>query len=105
MVRELIRLMPESLRETPEVKEMAGYGCGTLMHIVRINATALEYEDYLRDLDFSSSGIRRRWQSGYADTKHTLERRPWETPIDPMVGVAVHDSDAPDSPSSLEKAR
>ena len=105
MVRELIRLMPESLRETPEVKEMAGYGCGTLMHIVRINATPSDHEDYLRDLDFSRSGIQRRWQSGYADTKRTLERRPWETTIDPMVGVAVHDSDAPDSPSSLEKAR
>ncbi len=46
----------------------------------------------------------RRWQSGYADTMRTLERRPWEVPIDPMVGVAVHDSDAPDLPSSLEKA-
>jgi len=105
MVRELVRLMPESLRETPKVKEMAGYGCGTLMHIVRINATPSDHEDYLRDLDFSRSGIQRRWQSGYADTKRTLERRPWETTIDPMVGVAVHDSDAPDSPSSLEKAR
>jgi NTE family protein len=31
----------------------------------------------LRDLDFSRSGIQRRWQSGYADTKRTLERRPW----------------------------
>ncbi len=105
MVRELVRLMPESLRETPEVKEMAGYGCGTLMHIVRINATPLDHEDYLRDLDFSSAGIERRWQSGYADTMRTLDRRPWEAPIDPMVGVAVHDSDAPDSTPSLEKAR
>jgi len=35
----------------------------------------------------------------------TLERRPWEIAIDPIVGVAVHDSDAPDSPSTLEEAR
>jgi len=105
MVRELVRMMPEHLRETPEVKEMAGYGCGTLMHIVRINAQARDNEDYLRDIDFTADGVRRRWQAGYDDTARTLARRPWEVPIDPMAGVAVHDSDAPDSPSSLEKAQ
>jgi NTE family protein len=104
MVRELVRMLPESQRETPEVKEMAGYGCGTLMHIVRINATSLGNEDMLREIDFTTAGIQRRWQAGYEDTMRTLERRPWENPIDPMVGVAVHDSDAPDLPSSLEKA-
>jgi NTE family protein len=105
MVRELVRMMPEALRETPEVKEIAGYGCGTLMHIVRLNAAPLEHEDYLRDLDFSREGIHRRWQAGYADTLRTLERKPWETAIDPMVGVAVYDSDGADTTSSLEKAQ
>ena len=104
MVRELVRMLPENLRESPEIKEMAGYGCGTYMHIVRINATPLKNEDYLREIDFSAEGIQKRWRSGYDDTMRTLDRRPWEVPIDPMVGVAVHDSDAPDLPNSLEKA-
>ena len=104
MVRELVRMLPEDQRNSPEVREMAGYGCGTLMHIVRINATPSKNDDYLREIDFSSEGIQRRWRAGYDDTMRTLERRPWETTIDPMVGVAVHDSDAPDLPNSLEKA-
>ena len=104
MVRELVRMLPEEKRNTPEVKEMAGYGCGTFMHIVRINARPAGNEDMLREIDFTASGIQRRWKAGYEDTMRTLERRPWEVPIDPMVGVAVHDSDAPDLPSSLEKA-
>jgi len=104
MVRELVRMLPENQRNTPEVKEMAGYGCGTFMHIVRINATPHGNEDMLREIDFTTAGIHRRWQAGYEDTMRTLDRRPWEVPIDPMVGVAVHDSDAPDLPSSLEKA-
>jgi NTE family protein len=104
MVRELVRMLPEEQRERPEVKEMAGYGCGTYMHIVRINATPGKNEDYLREIDFSADGIKRRWQAGYYDTLRTLDRRPWEVPIDPTVGVAVHDSDAPDLPSTLEKA-
>ena len=98
IVRELVRMMPEEQRETPAVKEMAGYGCGTFMHIVRLNAPRLDHEDYLRDIDFTSSGIHARWQAGYGDTMRTLERRPWQAPVDPMVGVAVHDLDAPDVP-------
>jgi Patatin phospholipase len=79
-------------RETAAVKEMAGYGCGTLMHIVRLNGPRLD----LRDIDFSSTGIHARWEAGYADTMRVLERRPWEAPIDPMMGVAVHDLRAAD---------
>jgi NTE family protein len=105
MVRELVRMLPESQRETPEVREMAGYGCGTFMHIVRINAAPVGNQDYLREIDFTTEGIQRRWRAGYDGTMRTLERRPWEIAIDPIVGVAVHDSDAPDSPSTLEKAR
>jgi NTE family protein len=100
IVRELVRRMPPDQRETPEVKEMAGYGCGTFMHLVRLNAPRLDHEDHLRDIDFTTSGIHTRWQAGYADTMRILERRPWETPIDPMVGVAVYDSDAPETPKT-----
>ncbi len=91
IVRELVQRMPPEQRDTPEVKEMAGYGCGTFMHVVRLNAPRLDHEDHLRDIDFTSVGIRARWQAGYADTMRTVERRPWEKPIDPMMGVAVHD--------------
>ena len=104
MVRELVRMLPEEKRNTPEVKEMAGYGCGTLMHIIRINATPKGNEDYLREIDYSAEGIQRRWGAGYADTIRSLARKPWEVPVDPMVGVSVHDSDAPDLRPSLQKA-
>ncbi|HUC49470.1 MAG TPA: patatin-like phospholipase family protein [Xanthobacteraceae bacterium] len=98
IVRELVRRMPEAQRDTPEVREMAGYGCGTIMHIVRLNAPRLDHEDHLRDIDFTSAGIHARWQAGYADTMRTVERRPWEKPIDPMMGVAVHDPEAETAP-------
>jgi len=96
IVRELVRRMPAEQRETPEVKEMEGYGCGTLMYIVRLKAPRLESEDHMRDIDFTSVGITARWQAGYADTMRVMKRAPWQRPIDPMMGVAVYDSDAPD---------
>jgi NTE family protein len=74
------------------------------MHIVRINANPHKNDDLLREIDFTTAGISRRWRAGYEDAMRTLERRPWEKPIDPMAGVAVHDSDATDLPNMLEKA-
>jgi NTE family protein len=91
VVRELVRLMPEGQRDTPEVKELAEYGCKTFMHIVRLNAPYIEGEGNSRDFDFTREGIRLRWRAGYDDTSRVLEQRPWEAEVDPMVGVAVHD--------------
>jgi NTE family protein len=97
-------MMPKELRNSPAVKEIARYGCGTFMHIVRINANAHKNDDLLREIDFTTAGIGRRWRAGYEDAMRTLERRPWEKPIDPMAGVAVHDSDAPDLPNKRAAA-
>jgi NTE family protein len=94
IVRELVELIPEAKRKATEIKAMAGYGCGTKMHIIRLNAQRLDGDDTNRDVDFTSTGIAARWQAGYVDTIATLEKRPWETKIDAMTGVAVYDSDA-----------
>ena len=78
-------------RDTPEVKELAAYGCKTLMHIVRLNAPYIAGEGNSRDVDFTRPGIRARWKAGYDDTSRALEERPWEADINPIIGVAVHD--------------
>jgi NTE family protein len=90
IVRELVKLIPEEKRSLPEIKQFAAYGCGTFMHIVRLNGPYLEGEGNSRDIDFTTSGIRRRWKAGYDDTKRALEIKPWEVEVDPMAGVAVH---------------
>lgn len=92
IVRELVKLLPEHERATPKVEDLASYGCGTIMHIVRLIAPRLDGEDHMRDIDFTGAGIAARWQAGYADTRDFLERKPWQVEVDPMVGVVVHDS-------------
>jgi NTE family protein len=100
MVRELVKLVPEEQRNRPEIKEFAAWGCGTFMHIVRLNAPHIEGEGNSRDIDFTAGGIRARWKAGHDDTARALEKRPWENAIDPMAGVAVHDCE----PTILGKA-
>lgn len=94
IISELAKRLPEAERALPEVAEMAGYGCPTRMHIVRLLAPPMPGEDASKDIDFSHAGITARWEAGYRDTKAVLEQRPWDAPFDPMEGVILHEVDA-----------
>jgi NTE family protein len=61
------------------------------MHVARLIAPKIDGEDHTKDIDFTSAGIRARWQAGYNDTKAMLKRAPWNQPVDPIDGVVVHD--------------
>ena len=99
VVRELYDMLPDEQKNSPKAKELAGWGCGTQMHLIEINAEPIDGETNARDFDFSQAAIDARWQAGYADTCRMIERRPWSDPIDPEVGVAVYASDASDVPA------
>jgi NTE family protein len=94
VIRELSKNLSGEKQNSPECRELASWGCGTTMHVVRLLAPALDSEDYLKDIDFSPAGIRARWQAGVDDTLQMIERAPWETPVDPMEGVVVHELSA-----------
>jgi NTE family protein len=93
IIRTLVGMLSEEQRKTLEVQEFAGYGCTSVMHLIEINAEPLDGETNSREYDFSPATIRARWQAGYADTRRTIARRPWDDPVDPTVGVAVYASD------------
>jgi NTE family protein len=92
IVEQLCARLPAAAREDPMVREMAGYGCRTTMHLVRLLAPRLEGEDHTKDIDFSRAGIESRWRAGYADIRRILAARPWEQPVGPLEGVVVHES-------------
>ena len=92
--RELARHLPPKERESAAMKELASWGCGTTMHVVRLLAPGLAGEDHTKDIDFSSSGIRARSAAGYADTSRVITMAPWEGEFDPMEGVILHEARA-----------
>lgn len=94
VVSELVKRIPEQLRQTPEVRSLAEYGCLTRMHVVRLLAPTIGGEDHNKDIDFSPSGIRARSAAGYADTSHVIAMAPWEGEFDPMEGVILHEARA-----------
>ena len=99
VITELVGHMPEQVRAIPEVRDLAGYGCVTRMHIVTLLAPRLENEGHTKDIDFSASGIRMRWDAGYAHTARVLERAPWKNEFDPMEGVILHEPMPADFPA------
>jgi NTE family protein len=92
IIRELAKKLPEATRNSAEARELASWGCGTTMHVVRLIAPAIDGEDHTKDIDFTPGGIRARWQAGYADARRMLKRSPWQRPVDPSEGVIIHDA-------------
>jgi NTE family protein len=91
VIRELAKNLPAGKRRTREFRELAAWGCGTTMHVVRLLAPTLRGEDYMKDLDFSAASIRMRCEAGLADARRMIEHAPWAAPVDPMEGVVVHE--------------
>jgi NTE family protein len=92
VVRELANRIPAEQRDDPVVRDLAEYGCGTQMQLVRFLSPRLEGEDHTKDIDFTRSGIERRWQAGYDHASKVLCQRPWEDPADPLAGIVIHGS-------------
>jgi NTE family protein len=90
VIAELAARLPEAERAGDRVRELAGYGCLTQMHVVALVAPNLPGEDHTKDIDFSGGGIRARWEAGYAQTRTALEQAPWTAPADPLEGVLLH---------------
>ena len=91
VINQLVARLPENERSTDAVRELAGYGCPTRMHVVRLLAPQLECETHTKDIDFSPSGIKQRWDAGHAHTRAVLHRMPWVGEFDPLSGVVVHE--------------
>jgi NTE family protein len=92
IIRELAQQVPAKAAQTSKVRELAGWGCGTTMHVVPLVAPPREGEDQLKDIDFTPSGIRTRLHAGREEVQRILAIAPWRKPVDSMEGVIVHDN-------------
>jgi NTE family protein len=91
VIREMSQQLTAKQAASPEMRELASWGCGTDMHVVSLRAPRIGNEDHTKDIDFSATGIRARWQAGYEDTQRFIALRPWDQPIDPIEGIAIHE--------------
>jgi NTE family protein len=102
VIKQLTAQIPEPERSSSAVRELSSWGCVTQMHIVRLLAPSLANEDHTKDVDFSPSGIRQRWEAGYANTHSAIERAPWVGEFDPLEGVILHEPLRVEQPDSAQ---
>ena len=101
VISQLVQQIPSNLRESEVVKDLAGYGCVTQMHVVRLLAPRIGNENHTKDIDFSSDGIRARRAAGYSAAMLALQQAPWEGNFDPIEGVILHEA-MPEMPLAAE---
>jgi NTE family protein len=92
VISQLVQHIPDDVRKSETVRELAGYGCVTQMHVVRLLAPRLENENHTKDIDFSPSGIGMRRKAGYEATMQALKQAPWQGDFDPIEGVILHEA-------------
>lgn len=91
VVRELSAYVPDHLKNNRDVSALTAHGCPTRMHVVRLLAPPAENDDHTKDVDFSISGIKRRWEAGYQKTTKAIARAPWSEHETAMEGVFLHE--------------
>ncbi len=64
IINQLASKLPDDVRKSAEVRELASYGCFTQMHVVRLLAPRLDNENHTKDVDFTPSGIQRALGGG-----------------------------------------
>ena len=94
IISQLVKKLPDDLRKSADVRELAAYGCPTRMHVVRLLSPRLECENHTKDIDFSPSGIRMRREAGYDATLLALKKAAWQGEFDPLDSVVLHESNA-----------
>ena len=90
-INELEKLLPDSIKETPEAKRLHEFGCVTEMDIVQLIYRPMSPLGAAKDYEFSRGSMTTRWGQGKADTMVTLAAAPWLDPSPPEVGVRVFD--------------
>lgn len=90
VVRELGRRMPDNLRNEEEVRKLLAWGCGTVMHVLPLQAPVIDGEDNTKDLDFTTKGIQARWQAGREFALQKITAAPWNAPFDTVAGIVMH---------------
>jgi NTE family protein len=91
VIRELFNHLPQAERDRADIQELAAWGCGTTMRLIKLAAPRLDSDDHLKDIDFTPAGIAARCQSGYNDAMRAIAARPWEAEMDPIEGLTVYD--------------
>jgi NTE family protein len=90
-VANLIKRLPEKLRETEDVKLLATEADDKICNIVQLIYQAKSFEGVAKDFEFSRRTMEEHWQSGYEDAARSLSHPEVLQRPDKLEGVRTFD--------------
>lgn len=90
----LARALAEHDKDSPLIP-LACMGCGSVFHVIHLEAPRLPKEDQTKDIEFAPARVGQRWAAGRADAGRALAAKPWMIEVPPTEGVMVHDFSRP----------
>lgn len=93
-MRHAINLLARALAEhdmNSPLIPLACMGCGSVFHVIHLEAPRLPGEDHTKDIEFAPDRVHQRWAAGLSDAGHALAAKPWLNEVPPTEGVMVHD--------------
>lgn len=58
VITEIMNYIPKQMQQETAIRQLAGYGYRTQMHVVSLQAPMLECDDHLKDINFSGPSTR-----------------------------------------------
>jgi NTE family protein len=90
-LREAFLKMPKELMTEEDRRLLEELEHQPEMAILHLIYQQKAYEGHAKDFEFSGTSMREHWQSGYEDTKRTLQHRDWLVIPPPGGGIVTHD--------------
>ena len=91
VINSLYGHMPESLRNDPEIRELASWGCTTTMSIIHMIYRGTDAESAAEDYEFSRASIRDHWDAGRRDAEQALAKQQWLIAPKPEQAVVLEE--------------
>ncbi|MGZ5884097.1 MAG: DUF3734 domain-containing protein, partial [Burkholderiaceae bacterium] len=90
-IRKLYDRIPDKEKTSLDKKRLAGLGCDTTIHIVRLPYGGQDWHMASKDINFSKGSIEWRWEQGYNDATRAIQQAGWLADIENHSGIIVHE--------------
>ncbi len=91
LLKRLLDRLPEDMLEAAEKVEKERLAHMPAFTIIQMIYQQAAYEGQAKDYEFSATSMREHWDSGYRDTRRTLEHKEWLEVFDADDGIETFD--------------
>jgi NTE family protein len=91
VLKRLLDRLPHDMLDASEIAEKARLAHMPAFTIIQLIYQQAAYEGQAKDYEFSAMSMKEHWESGYRDTRQTLEHKNWLTVYDASDGIETFD--------------